>query len=188
MTVPMVIPKWTWDNCAVRLSSDPEAKTIKFAESNSFAVDDEKYSDDRDTETGHLAPELLSKNQVLSMSTSELRTALRKVGIKSKTTNLRNELIDRLLPWLDEMVRYEIRLEESVRKENYNEAQQLYSSRSERTIVKEELDRAVEEERYLDAKRLKERLDRLKDLRADPTQDEGAYDPYLDQDEWYKPV
>jgi len=33
--------------------------------------------------------------------------------------------------------------------------------------------------------RLREEFALLTALRADPTQEKGAYDPYLDQDDWY---
>lgn len=178
---PLLLEAWAWNECAVRASVDPDTGRTLIEPGSSFAETSKPPAENVKETT------LLSMSEVLSMGIPSLRSALRSVGIPSKTSTPRSVLIDRLLPWLDETVRREIRIGEAVRRENYSEAAALQADQSERSRVKFELDRAVEEERYLDAKDLKKRLDRLTDMRADPTQDEGSYDPYLDQDEWYVP-
>jgi len=140
-----------------------------------------------DADTGKPV-ELMTKDEIRRMSVPELRTALRSAGIPSKTRSTRGELLNRLIPMIDESERRSMLIDEAVRREDYGRASELQAGQSERSRVKQQLEEAVAEERYLDAQKLQERFDRLTEMRADPTQDEGSYDRYLDQDEWYKPV
>ena len=54
-----------------------------------------------------------------------------------------------------------------------------------RGMLLDELRRAVEEERFGEAARLATEVRIETSRRMDVTQDEGAYDRYLDQDDWY---
>mmetsp|Transcript_26806 Transcript_26806/g.84011 ORF Transcript_26806/g.84011 Transcript_26806/m.84011 type:complete len:82 (+) Transcript_26806:1198-1443(+) len=62
---------------------------------------------------------------------------------------------------------------------------ELSQNRSERGSVKMQLESAVADEDYALAAELQAKLDVLDRCRADITQDEGSYDPYLDADPWY---
>eukprot|EP00190_Bangiopsis_sp_CCMP1999_P004220 CAMPEP_0198734398 /NCGR_PEP_ID=MMETSP1475-20131203/52233_1 /TAXON_ID= ORGANISM="Unidentified sp., Strain CCMP1999" /NCGR_SAMPLE_ID=MMETSP1475 /ASSEMBLY_ACC=CAM_ASM_001111 /LENGTH=350 /DNA_ID=CAMNT_0044497855 /DNA_START=132 /DNA_END=1181 /DNA_ORIENTATION=- len=173
LNMQLRIPRWVWDSCSARLSANTATKSISFSEEMRFSDDGGVV----ERAEGRV-PSDATKDEVFRMSVEELRSALRSVNVPSKTTSSRNELISRLLPWLDETVRRDILIDEAVRREDYQEAARLQGGQSERSRMKAELDRAIAEERYLDAKACKERLDRLTELRADPTQDEGSYDPY----------
>ena len=54
-----------------------------------------------------------------------------------------------------------------------------------RTRLLRAMGEALAEGNIDEAKKLRESFARKTLLRADPTQDEGSYDPYLDQDDWY---
>lgn len=88
-------------------------------------------------------------------------------------------------PLLDATVRNQLLLEEAVAAQNYAEAQRLVGAKSQRQLVAEALEAALAEEDYARAEQLRARLDVLTELRMDPTQEEGSYDRFLDQDEWY---
>lgn len=88
-------------------------------------------------------------------------------------------------PLLNAAVRNQLLLAQAVLDEDYSEAARLAGAKSQRQLVAEALADALAAEDYASAEQLRARLDVLTELRMDPTQEEGAYDPYLDQDEWY---
>ena len=59
------------------------------------------------------------------------------------------------------------------------------AAKSTRGVLLEALQRAVADERFREAAELAVRLQIETARRLDVTQDEGSYDRYLDQDEWY---
>ncbi|KAJ8902321.1 hypothetical protein NDN08_006728 [Rhodosorus marinus] len=182
LDIPISMDSWAWTLYSTRLARDRDSNSIGFSEDIEFV---ERSKEDSVT----VKPvELLTKDEILRMSIPQLRTALRSAGIPSKTRTTRGELLMRLIPMIDETVRRAMLVDEAVRREDYGRASELQAERSERSRVKQQLEEAVAEERYLDAQKLQERFDRLTEIRADPTQDEGSYDRYLDQDEWYKPI
>lgn len=94
-------------------------------------------------------------------------------------------LIDLLSPLLDETVRRELRLRRALESGDDAEAAALSASTSKRGTILAALRRAVAQERYGEAAQLANELRVETNRRADVTQDEGAYDPFLDQDDWY---
>jgi hypothetical protein len=88
-------------------------------------------------------------------------------------------------PLLDEIARNQIALVDAIAAEDYGESQRLVGARSRRQLVSDALDAALAADDLATAATLRERLDVLTDARMDPTLEEGSYDRYLDQDEWY---
>ena len=64
--------------------------------------------------------------------------------------------------------------------------EELSAAKTRRQVLKEELFDARIRRDYELSAALEQQLDLLTELRADTTQDEGAYDPYLDKDDWYE--
>ena len=95
-------------------------------------------------------------------------------------------LDDILIPLVDESVRRQYRIREAERRKDYEEADALRAEVSPRQTALENAQRAREEGLDDEAQRLEEEAELYKLLRADITQDEGAYDRYLDRDDWYE--
>jgi hypothetical protein len=91
-----------------------------------------------------------------------------------------------LLPLIDESVRRQYLIREAEQRNDVDAANALRSEMSQRQSVLEQAqsarDRGLDEE----AKRLDDEAELYKSLRADATQDEGAYSRYLDRDDWYE--
>lgn len=91
-----------------------------------------------------------------------------------------------LLPLIDESVRRQHQIRDAERRGDFEEANALRSEMSPRQQLVEEAQRAREaglEERAL---QLEQEAEIYKALRADVTQDEGAYSRFLDRDDWYE--
>lgn len=91
-----------------------------------------------------------------------------------------------LLPLIDESVRRQHQIRDAERRGDFEEANALRSEMSPRQQLLEEAQRAREaglEERAL---QLEQEAEIYKGLRADVTQDEGAYSRFLDRDDWYE--
>ena len=95
-------------------------------------------------------------------------------------------LDDLLLPLIDEAVRRQYLVRDAVRRRDFEAAEALKGGTSERQAALESARRAREEGRDDEAERLEEEAQLYKALRADATQDEGAYSRFLDRDEWYE--
>ena len=96
-------------------------------------------------------------------------------------------LLDELLvPLIDESIRRQYRIRDAERRKDYAEADQLRAQISPRQAALEKAQRAREEGLDERAAQLEEEADLYKALRADVTQDEFAYDRFLDRDEWYE--
>jgi len=160
-------PALPW-NCFVNETNDEASKLI---------------ADDAESDVP--PPWNLSSDDAMCMSLEELRSSLRVAGIPSRRRADRNELIEQLLPLLDEIQRRRFMIKMAVAEDRLLDAEALYQARSLRHQLTDDLDQAVAEERFDEAAVLRQRLIKLTEKRADPTQDENTYDPYLDQDEWY---
>lgn len=90
-----------------------------------------------------------------------------------------------LEPLLDEAVRRPLQMRRALVEGDFAQATALEASTSKRGKLLAELRRAVDEERFGAAAGLSAELSVETNRRMDVTQDEGAYDRYLDQDEWY---
>jgi len=124
-----------------------------------------------------------------ALSVAEKRASLTRAGQPRLPRPREGErkLDDLLLPLLDEAVRAQVLRRRALERGDWEEAARLQDNRSERDQLLEEISTRREadpEDELLPA--LEERYELLTSLRADPTLDEGSYDPYLDQDEWYE--
>jgi hypothetical protein len=96
-------------------------------------------------------------------------------------------LLDELLvPLIDESIRRQYRIRDAERGKDYAEAAELRAQISPRQAALEKAQRAREEGLDEKAAQMEEEADLYKALRADITQDESAYDRFLDRDEWYE--
>lgn len=122
-----------------------------------------------------------------AMGAEELRAALRRYRVATKPSTPPSDLRDLALPFMDEVERREFRIMQCVARQQFEQTKRLVDARSRRGALLEQLRVALNEERFEDAARLRDRIVLRKRQRADWTQDEGAYDRNLDQDEWYRP-
>ena len=90
-----------------------------------------------------------------------------------------------LEPFLDEDVRRQLRMRQALKEGDWDVATALEAATSTRGRLLSQLRRAVAEEHFAEAAELASQLRVETNRRMDVTQDEGAYDRYLDQDEWY---
>ena len=95
-------------------------------------------------------------------------------------------LDDILLPLVDESIRCPYKIRDAEQRRDFDEADALRSEVSPRQVALEGARRAREEGRDDEADRLEEEAELYKALRADITQDEGAYSRFLDRDDWYE--
>jgi len=128
------------------------------------------------------------KAQILmSMSNFEGRLPRPRTVRQSGKMNGEMNALDRLLvPLIDESVRRDYYIRQAVRNGDLELAQELESSKSMRQIAKEKAERAKEASEPDVAEYWEEEAELFGSLRADVTQDEGAYSRFLDRDEWYE--
>ena len=119
---------------------------------------------------------------LLSQALSALGAGLRLPRAREATDEA---LIALLEPLLDETVRNQLRIARAVEVEDYRTAAALQSGASKRGKILQQLQAAVRAERYSEAARLAAEMQVESARRQDVTQDEGSYDQYLDQDDWY---
>ena len=91
-----------------------------------------------------------------------------------------------LLPLIDESVRRQYRIRDAERRKDLEEANALRALASPRQVALERAQRAREDGLDDEALRMEEDAELYRSLRADATQDESAYDRYLDRDDWYE--
>ena len=87
---------------------------------------------------------------------------------------------DILLPLVNESVLRQYRIRDAEHRNDFEEANALRSGVSQRQMALEK--EGLDDEAQL----LEEEAELYKSLRADITQDEGAYNRYLDRDDWYE--
>ena len=95
------------------------------------------------------------------------------------------KLVELLEPLLDETVRNALQVRRALAAGEFAEAATLRDAATTRSAMLDELRLAVAEERFGEAARLATALRTETARRADVTQDEGSYDRFLDQDDWY---
>ena len=92
-----------------------------------------------------------------------------------------------LLPLVDESIRRQYRTRDAERRKDFEEADRLREKASPRQVALERARQAHEDDELSEDTILAEEDAELyKALRADITQDEGAYSRFLDKDEWYE--
>jgi len=97
-----------------------------------------------------------------------------------------NPLDKLLLPLIDESVRNEYNIREAERRGDTSLLKELEANKSNRQKVREQASAARMDGNEDLAQKLDSEADFLEDLRADVTQDEGAYSLFLDRDDWYE--
>eukprot|EP01038_Epipyxis_sp_PR26KG_P005037 gene5037-7028_t len=154
-----------------------------------------------------LAWEIFDPNKFFSLSTIDKRNILRASG-KTVLPRPREgiEMLDNmLLDLMDDAVRAEILRLQSIKNNNSNNNNNKNNNNSfykiktitnkmvrttdkvgsSRQSLLESMAKALQNGNVEEAEELREDFMRLTSLKADPTQNEGSYDPYLDQDDWY---
>jgi hypothetical protein len=101
-------------------------------------------------------------------------------------TSDENPLDQLLLPLIDESVRRQYNIREAEAKGDLDRAAELRSERSQRQAAKEQSKLALENGKEDDFIQWETEAQFLESLRADVTQDEGAYSRFLDRDYWYE--
>lgn len=94
-------------------------------------------------------------------------------------------LVELLEPFLDETVRNALQIRRALAAGEFAEATALRAAAPTRSAILDELRLAVADERFSEAAQLATALRTETARRADVTQDEGSYDRFLDQDDWY---
>ena len=97
-----------------------------------------------------------------------------------------NALDDLLLPLVDESVRNQYLIRVAEKRRDWDRVEELQKRKSRRQVAKQKAEgaRAAGSEDVADW--WESEAEFLASLRADPTQDEGSYSPFLDRDEWYE--
>ena len=131
--------------------------------------------------------EIKSAEELESMTLEEkamsaLAAGLRLPRARDASDGVLTELLE---PLLDEDVRRQIRVRRAVAAGDDAEAAALEAATSRRGQLLAALRVAVAEERFGEAAELSSELRVESSRRMDVTQDEGSYDRYLDQDDWY---
>lgn len=130
--------------------------------------------------------EIFDPKEFISMSNVEKRALLRASGARSLPRPREGaQALDKLLlDLMDSSVRSEVlRLKGSKDETSANIVGD--NTGDDRTRLLRAMGEALGEGNIDEAKKLRESFAQKTLLRADPTQDEGSYDPYLDQDDWY---
>jgi hypothetical protein len=91
-----------------------------------------------------------------------------------------------LLPLIDESIRNQYLVRDAERRNDFDTANALRSKMSQRQSLLEQAKSARESGLEDEAKRLDDEAELYKAIRADFTQDVGAYSRFLDRDDWYE--
>lgn len=129
--------------------------------------------------------EIYDPKKFLSFNSLEKRAVLRASGVTSlPRPRLGSAALDKaLLDLMDDAVRGEVLRLKSVDGENI--PAEFSSYQSARQFVLQQIGEAFQRGDTAEAQALRDDFIRMTALRADPTQAEGSYDRYLDQDDWY---
>jgi hypothetical protein len=95
-------------------------------------------------------------------------------------------LDDMLLPLIDESIRRQFLIRDAEFRNDVDKANALRAEMSPRQALLEQAEAAREIGLPDEAERLENEAEMLKAMRADFTQDEGAYNRFLDRDDWYE--
>lgn len=131
--------------------------------------------------------ELLAED-VVGGSDEYLRECLRFSEIAARSFSSRDEILELLLPVMDDVERRELVILEAKEKGQLSKAVFLQGQRSMRGQLLVELKDAIKEQQFGKAARIRSEMDRLRYQKADFTAEEGSYDRDLDQDDWYRPA
>jgi hypothetical protein len=131
--------------------------------------------------------EITSVDELVKMSREDRARSALAAGMRLPRARDASEesLTDLLLPLLDEDVRRQVRVRRALDAGDLETAAFLDSAVTRRGRLLAALRDAVESECYAEAADLAAELRIETERRQDFTQDEGAYDRFLDQDDWY---
>jgi len=137
------------------------------------------------TELDQLSNNVKAK-MLLEMSNFSGRLPRPRVLRISSSQGKTNPLDQLLLPLIDESVRRQYYIRDAEAKGDMELATRLRAEKSQRQLAKEEAEKALEEGRRDVFDQWETEAEFLETLRADVTQDEGAYSRFLDRDYWYE--
>ena len=134
-----------------------------------------------------LAWEIETADELRAMSVEEkarvvLASGLRLPRARDATDEALTEILE---PYLDEEVRRTVRLNRALSAGDFALARALEGAQSKRAQAAERMAAAVEAEDYEAAAAARDDLAVEELRRADVSQDEGEYNRFLDQDDWY---
>ena len=134
-----------------------------------------------------LAWEIETADELKAMSVEEkarvvLASELRLPRARDATDEALTEILE---PYLDEEVRRTVRLNRALSAGDFALARALEGAQSKRAQAAERMAAAVEAEDYEAAAAARDDLAVEELRRADVSQDEGEYNRFLDQDDWY---
>jgi hypothetical protein len=102
------------------------------------------------------------------------------------SASTQNPLDKLLLPLIDESVRKQYLIRDAESRQDTLALEELQSTKSPRQVAKEKAKAAREVGQDAEAEAWEKEAELYANLRADVTQDEGAYSRFLDRDEWYE--
>lgn len=137
--------------------------------------------------------EIFDPKTFFKLSLAEKRQTLKKSGVlQFPRPRLGTQVVDNmLLDLMDEAVRGEVlrqlQQQQSAQndEQNTNDEEVTQSWTSARQLVLEQMGEALNNGNMKQAEQLRDKFIQMTIVRADPTQNKGSYDRYLDQDDWY---
>lgn len=135
-----------------------------------------------------LDEQIPSSDVYFAMSQEDKLRALVNAGIAPpRPRYVRDDSIeDVILPQLDEIVRREVQIVRAVQAGDLQLANFLTNAKSDRHKAYDEAKQARRDEDLPVEAQAQTAFNLLTATRADPTQDPGSYDRYLDKDDWYE--
>ena len=197
-SLPILIPQLLFDSLAIdaALTNDENVKSKKSDMSISGPIfrsaekkrewnDRYESSEDSSASVKEASPawEIFDASKFLKMTPVEKRAILRASGVTSLPRPREGlDSLDRaLVGKMDDAVRGEF-----LRLKSRNTMDPIMlSPSSPRQVLLQQMGEALDNGNLEKAEQLREEFMTMSALRADPTQAEGSYDSYLDQDDWY---
>lgn len=130
--------------------------------------------------------ELSAADVDMRLSAPDLRASLAAAGVGTRRADSRDALVMAALPLMDEVARRRVLLARADAAGEVDLAAVLLAGRSARHVALDDMAAAAADGRLATAARLGGDAAAAADARADVTQEEGAYDPYLDKDVEYE--
>lgn len=177
---PLLMPTATWAATATLYRLGP----------NGELVVENVPTRDRDSSAAivPLDQAISSAQEYLAMSAKERLRLIVAAGLEPPRPRVvNNDAIDAIiLPRVDEIIRREVLMERALAVGDIKRANELAAAKSERHRAYDEIREASDWEDLGAEAGARARKMVLDATRADPTQDPGSYDPFLDRDEWYE--
>jgi hypothetical protein len=134
-----------------------------------------------------VAPWDVTYTDAMALSDASLRASLRAERVMVHSQESHRSLLLKFADLMDEVERRELLIKLAAEDELWGLAAELQRGRSDRGKLVHRMRAAEDQADWDEVFRLTCEVDRMKSCIADPTQEPGSYDPYLDQDPWYKP-